>query len=97
VIPFHWSIFDFVCVDHYRHKLFRDSYGDQARAYLTHGKPVVIGEFGCCTFKGAEDLGGRGWDIVDWNKMPPQLKGDYVYDQGTQAREARARPCIPFG
>jgi hypothetical protein len=82
-----WGIFDFVCVDHYRHKLFRGSYGDQARAFLTHGKPVVIGEFGCCTFKGAEDLGGRGWDIVDWNKMPPQLKGDYAYDQGTQARE----------
>jgi hypothetical protein len=32
-------------------------------------------------------VGGRGWDIVDWGKMPPQLKGDYVYDQATQARE----------
>jgi hypothetical protein len=82
-----WSIFDYVCIDHYRHKLFRDSYGDQARAFLAFGKPVVIGEFGCCTFKGAEDMGGMGWNIVDWTKMPPQLKGDYEYDQGTQARE----------
>jgi hypothetical protein len=82
-----WSAFDAVCIDHYRHKLHRDSYGDQAREYLSYGKPVVIGEFGCCTFKGAEDLGGMGWDIVDWAKRPPQLKGDYVYDQGTQARE----------
>jgi len=82
-----WSIFDVVCIDHYRHKLHRDSYGDQAREYLSHGKPVVIGEFGCCTFKGAEDLGGMGWDIIDFSKMPPELKEDYVYDQGTQARE----------
>jgi len=82
-----WEIFDFVCVDLYRHKLHRDSYGDQARAYLSLGKPVVIGEFGCCTFRGAEDLGGMGWDIIDWSKMPPQLKGDYVYDQDVQARE----------
>jgi hypothetical protein len=82
-----WSIFDIVCVDHYRHKLHRDSYGDQARQYLSQGKPVVIGEFGCCTFKGAEDMGGMGWDIIDFSKMPPELKGDYVYDQGTQARE----------
>jgi hypothetical protein len=82
-----WSPFDIVCIDHYRQKLNRDSYGDQAREYLSHGKPVVIGEFGCCTFKGAEDLGGMGWNIIDFSKMPPELKGDYVYDQGTQARE----------
>ena len=51
------------------------------------GKPVANMEFGCCTFQGADDLGGRGWDIVDWSKMPPQLKGNYLYDQSTQARE----------
>jgi hypothetical protein len=82
-----WSLFDFVCIDHYRHKLFRDSYGDIARRFLAFGKPVVIGEFGCCTYKGAQDLGGMGWDIIDWSKTPPQLKGDYEYDQGVQARE----------
>jgi hypothetical protein len=82
-----WSPFDIVCIDHYRQRLNRDSYGEQAREYLSHGKSVVIGEFGCCTFKGAEDLGGMGWNIIDFSKMPPELKGDYVYDQGTQARE----------
>lgn len=82
-----WSIFDYICVDHYRHRLFKDSYGDLIKPYFAYGKPVVIGEFGCCTYKGAEDLGGMGWDIVDWGKIPPQLKGDYVYDQGIQAHE----------
>ena len=82
-----WSIFDYVCVDLYRDKMNRDTYGDAVKRYTAYGKPVVIGEFGCCTFRGAEDMGGMGWNIVDWAKMPPELKGDYVYDQGVQARE----------
>ena len=82
-----WSLFDVICLDEYRDKLIRESYGDHIKRYFLYNKPVVIGEFGCCTYQGAEDMGGRGWDIVDWTKMPPRLKGDYVYDQGVQARE----------
>lgn len=82
-----WSIFDFVCIDIYRDRRIKDSYGELVKRYFVHNKPVIIGEFGCCTYKGAEDLGGMGWDIVDWAKMPPQLKGDFMYDQELQARE----------
>lgn len=82
-----WSIFDFVCIDAYRDKLIRDSFGEMLKGYLDHEKPVVIGEFGCCTYQGAEDKGGMGWDVVDWSAKPPRLKGNYVYDQATQARE----------
>ncbi|MGA8302658.1 MAG: abortive infection protein [Thermoplasmata archaeon] len=82
-----WSPFDFVGVDLYREKRSREMYPNLIKRYLGFGKPVANMEFGCCTFKGADDLGGRGWDIVDWGKTPPQLKGDYVYDQATQARE----------
>jgi hypothetical protein len=82
-----WSLFDFVSVDLYRDKFIKNSYSDIVKQYFMHNKPVVISEFGCCTYQGAEDRGGMGWDIVDWGKMPPQLKGDYVYDQGVQARE----------
>jgi hypothetical protein len=78
-----WSPFDYVCVDAYQDK--RRSYAELVGRFLEYGKPVVIGEFGCCTFRGAADLGGMGWDIVDFTKMPPQLKGDYVYDQKAQA------------
>lgn len=82
-----WSVFDFVCIDAYRDKMIRDSFGKMLGGYLGHDKPVVIGEFGCCTYRGAEDRGGMGWDVVDWSAKPPRLKGDYVYDQATQARE----------
>src|SRR5579872_6455591 len=82
-----WSIFDYVCIDAYRDKLIRNTFGGMLKSYLAFSKPVVIGEFGCCTYKGAEDRGGMGWDMVDFSKVPPQLKGNYVYDQATQARE----------
>ncbi|MGB8345687.1 MAG: abortive infection protein [Ktedonobacteraceae bacterium] len=82
-----WRIFDFVSVDIYLDRFTRDTYGDLIKQYFVYNKPVVIAEFGCCTYQGAEDMGGMGWSIVDWEKMPPQLKGDYVYDQGVQARE----------
>jgi len=89
-IPFEtvdWALFDFTCADLYRGKPIMGNYSDFVKRYFSFGKPVVNTEFGCCTFKGAEEMGGRGWQIVDFSKVPPQLTGDYVYDQGTQARE----------
>jgi hypothetical protein len=82
-----WSPFDFVGVDLYRDARFRDRYAELIGRYRGLGKPVANMEFGCCTFRGAEDLGGRGWEIVDWTASPPRLRGEYVYDQGVQARE----------
>jgi len=89
-VPFEavdWSLFDFVCVDLYREKRIKDQYTDLLKRWFAYNKPVVIGEFGCCTYRGAGDAGGRGWDIVDWTTVPPKLKGEYVYDQSEQARE----------
>jgi hypothetical protein len=82
-----WTAFDFVGVDLYRDQRLRDAYPRLIERYRGFGKPVANMEFGCCTFRGAEDLGGRGWEIVDWSRTPPRLKGDYVYDQSTQAKE----------
>ena len=59
-----WSIFDFVGVDLYRDSRIKDMYGKMASGYRVHGKPVLIGEFGCCTYKGAEMLGGSGFMIA---------------------------------
>jgi hypothetical protein len=59
-----WRPFDFVGVDMYRDARIRDSYGAMVGKYGTLGKPVTIGEFGCCTYRGAEVLGGSGFMIV---------------------------------
>jgi hypothetical protein len=87
-----WGRFDIVGIDLYRDKRNRDIYTSLIERYKTYGKPVVITEFGCCTFRGAEDMGGTGSSIIDWGqkwppKQSPRLKGDFVYDQTLQARE----------
>jgi hypothetical protein len=87
-----WSRFDLVSVDLYRDARIRDRFSDLLRRYFDHGRPVVITEFGCCTYRGAADAGGMGWAIVDLDiaedgKRPPELNGIYVRDEGEQARE----------
>ena len=58
-----WKPFDFVGVDHYRDARIKDYYGRMISKYNAFGKPVVVGEFGCCTFRGADLLGGNGFMI----------------------------------
>jgi hypothetical protein len=80
-----WSPFDFVGVDYYRDAMNKKIYEKNLREYFRHGRPVVITEFGCCTYQGAEEKGGYGWVVVDWNKKPPQLKRDLHRDETSQA------------
>src|SRR5262249_20626199 len=82
-----WSLFDFVCLDHYRGARNRDAYTESLQRYFLNGKPVIITEVGCCTYQGAENAGGRGWMIVDRSKTPPQFDGEYVRDERLQEQE----------
>ena len=82
-----WNPFDYVAVDLYRGDPMFDRYQELLRRYVSLGKPFVNAEFGCCTFRGAERMGGRGWEVVDLSAWPPRLKGPYVYDQTAQANE----------
>ncbi len=81
-----WKPFDLVSIDCYRDAMNQRLFRQSLRKYFSHGKPVVMTEFGCCTYHGAEKKGGYGWAIVDWNAEPPRLKGKYVRDEATQAR-----------
>lgn len=82
-----WKPFDFVGGDFYWDARSRAQYPEILRRFRSFGRPLANMEFGCCTFRGAEDLGGRGWEVVDWNRRTPRLRGEYVYDQSAQARE----------
>jgi len=108
-VPFEtveWSAFDFVGTDLYRDAMHKDVYGALAKRYLAYGKPVLIGEFGCCAYQGAEKLGGSGFVIMfgmmaehlnidlsslggvaQMARIPTQIDGHYVRDEGLQARE----------
>jgi hypothetical protein len=95
-----WSLFDFVGVDHYRIEKTRDNYVELLKPLFTSNKPVVISEFGFRTYRGAEGTSeGMDEDIVDNRSLflhqvsflgrfvQPRLRGDFVRDEGLQARE----------
>ncbi len=66
-VPFErvkWSMFDYAGIDLYRDGRSREIYDRILQNIPGFGKPVVIGEFGCCTYKGAEMLGGSGFMIM---------------------------------
>ncbi|CAG7649126.1 hypothetical protein ACFQI7_26945 [Paenibacillus allorhizosphaerae] len=83
-----WSLFDYVGLDYYRDIRNQASYAGKLKSYAEWQKPVVITEFGCCTYQGAEQAGGRGWMIVDRTIQPrKRLNAEYVRDEALQAKE----------
>jgi hypothetical protein len=87
-----WNPFDFVSVDLYRDARIRDRFGEILRRYFAYERPVAITEFGCCTYRGAADAGGRGFAILDTSAegrdtTPARLNGDYIRDESEQAAE----------
>jgi hypothetical protein len=97
--PVDWSLFDIVGVDHYRESRVKDRYEETLRRFLSHGKPVIITEFGMRGYTGAESSGALGFGVLD-NKslvlhhlpvvgrlVRPRLNGQYVRDEALQARE----------
>ncbi len=87
-----WSRFDFVSVNLYRDARIKERFTGLLRRYFASGRPVAITEFGCCTYRGAADAGGRGFAILDIsapgrNSTPPRLNGPYVRDEAEQAHE----------
>ena len=87
-----WSRFDIVSVNLYRDARIKDQFTELLRRYFASGRPVAITEFGCCTYQGAADAGGRGFAILDTSAQdrestPPRLNGPYVRDETEQAHE----------
>ncbi|BCM65267.1 hypothetical protein EASAB2608_00601 [Streptomyces sp. EAS-AB2608] len=47
--------------------------------------PRQVTEFGTCAHVGAPEAGGMGWDVVDHDTEPAEIKGDPVRSERTQA------------
>jgi hypothetical protein len=84
--PIDWAPFDVVATDAYRDASNAAGYRDQVRALTRHGKPAVVTEFGCCTFRGAADAGALGWTIVRGRGDDRAIDGEHVRDEAEQAR-----------
>jgi len=80
-----WRGFDFVGLNYYREASNQKTYVNDLRSFHRFNKPIVITEFGCCCYEGADMKGGSGDDIVDWSKLPPKLKKTYKRNEMVQA------------
>ncbi|WP_274648799.1 hypothetical protein [Paenibacillus humicola] len=90
-----WGLFDYVGLDYYRSSHNKASYAGKLKSFSEWGKPVIITEFGCCAYQGADQAGGRGWMIVDRATQPPKrLNGIYVRDEALQAKELAEQLAI---
>lgn len=60
-----WTPFDIVCLDQYKSMYNRDTFWNEIDPYIeiakAQGKPFVVPETGCCTFKGCSDYGAAGY------------------------------------
>ena len=73
-----WSLFDVVGVSLYRSGRNHTTYADRLRALVRgHDKPVVVTEFGCGAFTGADQRGAGSFWIVNWFATPPHIRGDH--------------------
>ncbi|EFL32001.1 abortive infection protein [Streptomyces viridochromogenes DSM 40736] len=80
-----WNLFDIVGIDYYSYFAKRSEYVRELKQYLRRGKPLAITEFGTCAYVGAPATAGMGWDIVDYDKEPPEIKGNPVRSERVQA------------
>lgn len=84
-----WSLLDIVGLDYYSYHEDRAAHTKELAPFRRWNKPIMILEFGCCTFTGAPELGGMGWEIVDFEKDPVEIKPGYYRDEAEQARHLR--------
>jgi hypothetical protein len=81
-----WDTFNIVGVNYYRYGMNQSNYVEGLRALQRLGKPIIITEFGCCSYDGAQQKGPAGEDIVDWSTPTPQLNGMYTRNERVQAQ-----------
>jgi len=81
-----WRIFDFVGIDAYRDANNSSHFRELIQKYKEYGRPLVITEFGCCTYVGAENKGSMGWYVIDRDSRPWRLKQPLIRGESVQAR-----------
>ena len=82
-----WSRFDVVGLNLYRDASNSASYTRTLKSAHRHGQPLLVTEFGCCSYTGADLVGPEGDGIVDWtDPSRPRVRGTPERDEHVQAR-----------
>ena len=82
-----WTCFDIVGVDAYRDASNRATYADEIRARIAGGRPVVVTEVGCATYRGAADAGAMAWTAVERDGEVRRLRNGIERDESEQAAQ----------
>ncbi|TCK92564.1 membrane protease YdiL (CAAX protease family) [Natranaerovirga hydrolytica] len=81
-----WSQFDMIGLNYYLDSTNQTNYVNSLRKFYKYDKPIVITEFGCCSYEGAEFKGASGADIQDWMEINHRkLDGIYTRNEQVQA------------
>ncbi len=80
-----WEQFDAVCVNYYLTTDNRHRFPGYLRRLKKFNKPILLTEFGCCSYVGAEVAGPAAYDIVDYLNTPFRLRRPVTRDEHLQA------------
>lgn len=87
-----WGQFDAVGVNYYTDMMTQSDYRGGLRRLAAGGKPVLVTEFGCCSYEGSQDKGGSGSDIMDWSDLNDRrITGGHRRDEQVQADHLEAQ------
>jgi hypothetical protein len=80
-----WSGFDFLCVNLYRASFNRKYFDRILNNLASKDKPLIISEFGCCSYEGADSRGPTGHSVLDLSKIPPVFIEKCIRNENVQA------------
>lgn len=80
-----WLIFDIVSINLYKASFNKSHFVKTLKKMISKGKPVVITEFGCCSYNGAENKGPAGHTVLDSSKNPPSYKETCIRNEKVQS------------
>ena len=80
-----WDIFDYIGCNKYLDAESEATYADDLAVLCENGKPVIITEFGSCSYSKAYQYGGMAWDVIDWDQTPPRFIELLIRDEQLQA------------
>ncbi|WP_328990482.1 hypothetical protein OG394_29890 [Kribbella sp. NBC_01245] len=83
--PVNWALFDIVGLDYYSYNEDPAAHTAELAPFRQWNQPILILEFGCCTFTGAAEKGGMGWNVVDYTKDPPAIPPGVERNEAEQA------------
>ncbi|WP_152360666.1 abortive infection protein [Microlunatus speluncae] len=80
-----WRRFDYIGLDYYLDASNRWRFAGDVRRHVRTGRPVLITEFGCCTYQGAAERGAGGFSVIDYGTDPPTMPAQLVRSERVQA------------